>query len=197
MADLLVFISTTRVGQLTGTTSNKWPSGRPNSWRDLVDAERWPLLMDTGSWGMWGVDLGANCEHSDGRLYFFFGDVAEVQDFGDVAEVQDLGVPRNADLVAWTDAPKVLSHGGHQAQGWDFVIPNDHQGASETTAQKDWRLCAKCHSLFWAPNEDPAGSVCPADRGLHAPLGWNFFLPSREQGATEATGQKDWRFCAK
>ena len=80
---------TVRVGQLIGTTSASWP--------DLVDPQHWPLLVDSGPWGMWGVDLGANTEHSDGRLYFFFGDTAEKP-----------GLPRNADLVAWTDDRDVL-----------------------------------------------------------------------------------------
>jgi hypothetical protein len=153
-----------------------------------VDAQGWPLLTDTGSWGMWGVDLGANTEHADGRLYFFFGDVAEVQ---------GSGILRNADLVAWTDDRKVLRHGGHQALGWTFYLPSrEAQGATDATGQRDWRFCSQCNGLFWAPEGNPALTVCPAG-GQHDPLGWTFYLPSREgQGATDATGQPDWRSCA-
>jgi hypothetical protein len=144
-------LSTVRVGQLTGTTGDQWP--------DLVDARGWPLLTDTGRWGLWGVDLGANTEHPDvdhpgGRLFIFFGDVAEMP---------GKQIPRNADLVAWTDERKVLLHGGHQALGWTFVLPNREAGAPDTAGQPEWRFCSKCNGLFWAPHGQPAG-VCPRHR---------------------------------
>ncbi|MCC5668907.1 hypothetical protein LC653_34895 [Nostoc sp. CHAB 5784] len=175
---------TNRVGQLTGSTDL---FDRDPKWPLLVDAEQWPLLNDTGRWGALGADLGANTEHSDGRLYIFFGDTTKTPNSPN---------EQNTDLVAWTDANKVLRHGGHLALGWKFFLPNDHQGATEATGQKDWRFCAKCHGLFWAQNDQPAG-VCPRDGLPHDPIGWKFFLPNDHQGATEATGQKDWRFCAK
>ncbi len=178
MVDIPSMQWTVRIGQLTGTTGDRW--------RDLVDAQRWPLLIDTGHWGMVGVDLGANTEHSDGRLYFFFGDTAEIPP-----------VPRNADLVAWTDDRAILRHGGHQRLGWTFHLPSEEaQHATDATGQGDWRFCATCHGLFFAPHGDATGTACPAG-GPHVPLGWNFHLPSEEaQHATDATGQGAWRFCA-
>jgi hypothetical protein len=84
MADFVEWVSTERVGQLTGP----------------ADPQGWTLLNgDTRNWSVVGVDLGANADH-EGRTYFFFGDVA------------------NND------------GGRHQAIGWNFFIPNDHQGAS-------------------------------------------------------------------
>jgi hypothetical protein len=236
-------LSTTRIGQLTGSTRLNEPK-----WEDSVDAMGWPLLNETGRWGVMGADLGANTEYGDGRLYFFFGDVAVEQDSHHPFFSYN---PNNSDFVAWTDDKTILQHGGHLAQGWNFFLPNDHQGATDTTGQKDWRFCVKCaglfwapngqaagicpkggahahhpaswnfylpndhqgatgttgqkdwrfcpkcHGLFWAPNGDPAGSICPEDSAPHAPVGWNFYLPNDHQGATDAKGQKEWRFCAK
>jgi hypothetical protein len=124
------------------------------------------LLTDTGHWGMLGVDLGANTEHSDGRLYFFFGDTAEKP---------HVGVPRNADLVAWTEDREILRHGGHQWQGFTFFLPSgEQQHASEPkTGQGDWRFCVNCHGLFF--DGFPGKGVCPGALGggirLHAVLG--------------------------
>lgn len=49
-------------------------------WPHAEDPVRRPLLTDTGRWDVLGVDMGANTEHADGRLYIFFGDVAVEQD---------------------------------------------------------------------------------------------------------------------
>jgi hypothetical protein len=38
--------------------------------------------------------------------------------------------------------------------------------------------------------------VCPAG-DAHVPIGWIFVLPNDQQGATDATGQQDWRPCDK
>ena len=83
--------------------------------------------------------------------------------------------------------------GKHDPVGWEFFLPNDHQGATEQTGQKDWRFCDRCHGLFFSPQGGEAGT-CPAG-GKHRPAGWIFFIPNREQGATEQTGQPDWRYC--
>jgi hypothetical protein len=77
------FISTERIGQLTGSTD---PAGLP-----ILNNS------DVGEWqgaGVEGVDLGANAEHG-GRLYFFFGDVAGP------GAAQDSN-REGADLVGWT-----------------------------------------------------------------------------------------------
>src|SRR6266498_3168160 len=178
---------TERIGQLTGSTRSSDPT-----WIRSVDAMQWPLLNDTGRWGVMGVDLGANTEDSDGRLYIFFGDVAVEQDrnFPGFS-----GNPNNSDLVAWTDDTKVLRHGGHLALGWNFFLPSKEQGATESSGQPDWHLCSKCGGLFWAPNDQPSG-ICPKGDN-HQPIGWNFVLPNKQQGATDATGQGNWRFCDK
>ncbi|MFG3223941.1 hypothetical protein ACGF07_04035 [Kitasatospora sp. NPDC048194] len=104
--------------------------------------------------------------------------------------------PRNSDLVAWTDDTRVAEAVlvEHDPQGWNFVLPNTTQGATDTTGQPDWRYCAKCNGLFFAPHESATGSRCPLD-GEHVPAGWNFVLPNNVQGATDATGQPDWRYC--
>jgi hypothetical protein len=179
-------LSTVRIGQLTGTAPEE-PM--------RVDFQNWPLLQDTSNlggrghvnpqWGVLGVDLGANTEH-DGKLFFFFGDVRS-----------DKKQPDNADLVAWTDDTVILRHGGHFPLGWNFSLPNTQQGAPLTSGQPDWRLCIKCHELFWAPQGDASGSACPKDGGTHLPLGWTFVLPNKEQGAPLTSGQPNWSFCGK
>jgi uncharacterized protein with PIN domain len=171
-------LSTTRVGQLTGSTDldedqPKWPS--------LVDAEQWPLLNDTGRWGAIGVDLGTTTEH-EGRTYIFFGDVA--------TKAQS-GISLNADLVAWIDEPEVLRHGGHLALGWKFVLPNEPTGVQ---GQPDWRFCRKCGSLFWDGNDTFKG-FCHRDGGPHDAIGLRFVIPAREMSAQ--AGQPDWRYCGK
>lgn len=183
---LVLFLSTTRIGQLTGSTDDRW--------KDSVDAMRWPLLNDTGRWGVLGVDLGASTEH-EGRTYFFFGDVANQQGPPEHPFFSDN--PNGSDFIAWTDDSKILRHGGHLAVGWNFFLPNDHQGAGSRTGQKDWRFCGKCGGLFWAP-DGQAGGVC-LKSGSHTyhPTSWNFYLPNDHQGATDSSGQKDWRFCSK
>jgi hypothetical protein len=149
--DRIEVVRTERVGQLSG----------------LRDPEGRRVINPTEDWTVVGVDLGANTEH-DGRLVFFFGDVA------------------------------TTDNGEHRAVGWNFVIPNDHRGATEFTGQPDWRLCSRCQGLFWAPGGDRSGSVC-SKGGEHyfEPDSWNFVLPNDHQGATELTGQPDWRFCGK
>jgi hypothetical protein len=75
-------VETVRLGQLTGN----------------VAPASLPLLNLTTAWGVPGVDLGANTEHSDGnlsRLFIFFGDVPRAGRID--------GPPQDADLVAWTE----------------------------------------------------------------------------------------------
>jgi hypothetical protein len=163
-------LGTERIGQLTGSTAPGWPQTK--------DPMHWPLLNETGRCGVNGVDLGANTEHN-GRLYIFFGDVA---------------IDNNPDTVCWTTDTVVQRHGGHLALGWDFRIPNDHQGAGPATGQWDWRLCEQCHGMFYCPRAPHGAGVCPAG-GTHSPIGWNFVLPNHEQGAS--TGQNGWRHCSR
>ena len=93
-------VCTVRAGQLTGNS----------------DPQGWTLLNgDTRHWGVSGTDLGANTEHN-GRLYFFFGDVE--RDRFDDPKIY-------TDLVAWTDTTQVATHGGHAADGFNFVLPHD------------------------------------------------------------------------
>ena len=77
-------LAVNRIGQISGTTTTWFPNppapGDKERWPLLVDAVGNPLLTDTGKWwNVEGLDEGANAEHSDGRLYFFFGDVATDQ----------------------------------------------------------------------------------------------------------------------
>ena len=180
--DRIQLLNTTRIGQLTGVAPEEQPR---------VDFQGWPLLHDTAkSWGVLGVDLGANTEHVDtennNKLFFFFGDVRS-----------DGKQPGNADLVAWTDDTEILRHGGHLALGWNFVLPNKQQGATNSDGQPDWRFCGKCHGLFWAPGGDATGTTCPRDSGNHDPKGWIFVLPNAQQGAPLSSGQANWSHCDK
>jgi hypothetical protein len=126
-------LSTVRIGQLTGSKRVRDPK-----WENPVDPIGWPLLNDTGRWGVMGADLGANTEHADGRLYFFTGDVAVEWDPS--PEFTGFsGEPliiNNSDLVAWTDDREILRHGGYLAQGWNFFLPNDYQGPRIPPARK-------------------------------------------------------------
>ena len=167
-------IRTIRVGQLTGSTNE--------GHRDPVDAEGWPLLQETTSWGVQGLDLGALAEHrDDGRLYIFFGDVATHQRQGDP--------PQNSDLVAWTDDREVLHHGAHLAIGWEFVLPFKPTAIG---GQDRWQFCLKCAALFWNGDSSFKG-VCPAG-GVHDTfgLGLDFVIPFEPTGVA---GQPDWHFC--
>jgi hypothetical protein len=150
MAERVEWLHTERIAQLTGSR----------------DPEDWPLPNVTDGWTVEGTDLGANAEHGDGRLYFFFGDVA------------------------------TTDNGEHRWAGWRFFLPNDHQGATDSTGQPDWRFCDRCHSLFRAPDGSTSDSACPAG-GEHAAAGWNFVLPNDQQGGHAGIGQADWRFCRK
>lgn len=170
----IAVVQTTRIGQLTGTTGATWPL--------LVDPVGWPLQTDTGRWNVIGVDEGANAKHSDGRTYFFFGDVATDQS----------GTPpENSDLVAWTDEPTLLRHGGHLAEGWTFQLPLTGPGVE---GQPDWQFCLKCSALFWNGDARFKGR-CPAGEAHDTfNLGLNFSLPFQP---TSIAGQVGWRFCGK
>ena len=163
-----------RIGQISGTTGSSWPM--------LVDPVGNPLLTDTGAWNIVGVDEGANAEHSDGRLYFFFGDAAT-----------DLSgrPPENADPVAWTDEAALLCHGGHQAMGLRFRLPISGAGVE---GQSHWQFCLKCSALFW--NGDPHFKGCCSSGGAHDTfgVGLDFSLPFEP---TASAGQHQWRFCVK
>jgi hypothetical protein len=184
-------LSTVRIGQLTGSTRSQEPR-----WIRSVDPVQWPLLNETGRWGVMGLDLGANTEHSDKKLYFFFGDVAVEWDPRFPGFSGDGPIVENSDLVAWTDDTDILTHGGHLAIGWNFFLPNDEQGANEHIGQPDWRFCVRCGGLFWAPKGSTFGSVCPkGGEHNHGGVGLTFFLPNDHQQANESTGQPNWRFC--
>jgi hypothetical protein len=174
-------IGTERIGQLTGSTDSTTSPDRPRPWPLPVDSQGWPLLQDTGAWGVVGVDLGANTEHSDGRLYFFFGDVATSVDSGNQL---------NTDLVAWTDDTYVHRHGGHLALGWTFVLPFQPTGVQ---GQPDWCFCGKCNGLFWNGDSHGFRGVC-SKGGAHSAIGNNFVLPFQP---TSVQGQSEWRFCGK
>jgi hypothetical protein len=166
-------LSTIRIGQLTGTNGATWP--------DLVDPQGWPLLNDTGPYGVVGVDLGANTMYGD-RTYIFFGDVATRQGPDDI---------ENSDLVAWTDESSVLRRGGHLAKGWTFVLPFEPTGIE---GQHDWQFCLKCGALFWNGDAHFKGA-CPKGASHDTfGVGFRFVLPFEP---TAASGQHDWRFCGK
>ena len=74
--------------------------------------------------------------------------------------------------------------GGHQAQGFNFVLPHDVNETAQ--AQGAWRFCSKCSGMFW--NGAPSDGVCPTGSGHHA-QGFNFVLP--HEGATRQGGRSE------
>ena len=98
--------------------------------------------------------------------------------------------PVYADLVAWTDATQVATHGGHAAEGFDFVLPHDQTPVQG--GQRDWRFCVKCSGLFFDGHPDKG--TCSMG-GEHSAAGFNFVLP-HDQTPVQG-GQRDWRFCVK
>ncbi|MFD8974900.1 hypothetical protein [Streptomyces sp. NPDC059593] len=212
MPDHVEHLGTERIGQLTG---GRDPQGRV-------------VINDTESWTVVGIDLGANTEH-DGKLVFYFGDVATTDNgehrwkgWNFVLPNDHQGEPEQLERTGqrdwrycsrchslfWADrgstAGTACPLGGEHyfhPDSWTFFLPNDHQGDPEQlerTGQRDWRYCGTCRGLFYAPNGDPAGTVCPAG-GEHSfpPGSWMFYLPNDRQGATPETGQWDWRYCSK
>jgi hypothetical protein len=65
--------------------------------------------------------------------------------------------------------------GGHQSQGFMFVLPHDVPGTA--TAQTAWRFCQKCFCMFF-DGADNKGSC--AGRGGHQAQGFMFVLPHLE-----------------
>ena len=63
--------------------------------------------------------------------------------------------------------------GGHQSQGWQFVLPCDVPPTP--TTQGEWRYCGNCGGLFFDGYPDNKG-VCPKGGG-HASIGSHFVLP--------------------
>jgi len=170
----VVWLATERVGPLTGSRREGHPELRE-------DPQYLPLLNELWVCGVQGADLGANTEHSDGRLYFFTGDVTPVPGTGN---------PDNADMVAWTDETRIVRHGGHFSLGQQFVLPfGEAPGPSQ---QPDWRHCLKCGSMFWDGDPRVKG-VCAAG-GVHAWDGPNFTLPF---GDGAGPGQPKWSFCGQ
>ncbi|WP_415803174.1 LGFP repeat-containing protein [Cytobacillus oceanisediminis] len=72
----------------------------------------------------------------------------------------------------YPDKGKCPAGGGHQAIGYNFVLPHDVPGTP--TAQTDWRYCGKCHAMFY--DGYPDKGKCPAGGG-HQAIGYNFVLP--------------------
>ena len=165
------WLSTVRIGPLTGP-ANQDP----------------PPLQDTTRWGVEGTDEGVSVVLGD-RTYIYFGDVNPHPWDADRL---------NLDLVAWTSEPHVHTHGGHLALGSTFFLPNSsQQSGPASTQQPNWRYCVKCNSLFYCPSGTGAGR-CTFDNGLHSDdgVGYEFYLPSLEEGAAPAIGQPDWHYCA-
>jgi hypothetical protein len=180
------FLGTERIGQLSGAFNAPPDPDRPDI--RLTDAMGWPLLNDLGWWGIEGVDMGPSTEHC-GRLYLFFGDAIPTPGARDRRQ-------QDTDPVAWTDDVAIVRHGGHVATGsWNFFLPNEHQPAA-LSSQSDWRLCRKCHALFWAMHGETAFSRCAAG-GTHEAAGWNFSLLSTRHLADGSHGQANWFRCRK
>ena len=156
-------LGTVRAGQLTGSIDpqNKW------------------LFNYTQGWGVPGVDLGANTVHDDNRLHIFFGDVPR----GGRTD----GPAQDTDLVASLNG---LHLAGHEAAGFNFVLPHDD---TPVDGQRSWRFCVKCHAIYF--DGYPVKGVC-SQGGTHAfhPQSYEFALPHDN---TPVDGQRSWRFCVK
>jgi hypothetical protein len=164
-------LRTTHVASITGTTGEHWPH--------LVDVTGNPLLQDTGVWGVAGVDLGANCLRG-GRTYFFFGDTV----------TKNFPEPfAGPDFVAWTDDESVWRHGGHQALGFNFILPYEPPALE---GESGWRFCTECHALFWSLA--PVNRCSGSKDGWHNAAGLLFRLPVEP---TDISGQYGWRRCAQ
>jgi hypothetical protein len=68
--------------------------------------------------------------------------------------------------------------GTHAPIGWTFVLPNDVQGATSSTGQKDWRYCGHCKGLFFDGYVHKG--ACPS-----APGGGLRLTPLLESGTNE------------
>jgi hypothetical protein len=153
---------TVRVAQLTGSN----------------DAENRPVLNNTAEWGGAGMDLGANCIDSDGKIYIYLSDV--------VPEENRPGAPpHDADVVTWINAPIL---GGHEPEGLDFALPFE---LSSSQGEREWRYCRNCAALFFNGSDK---GVCPASDEGHAPGDWKFAIPFEP---TDVLGQREWRHCVK
>ena len=178
------WLSTTHVGPLTGPAVSP-AVNLPVQWQGV--------MQDTTLWGVAGVDEGVSVVFN-GRTYIYFGDVNPTSSDN---------YWRNLDLIAWTSDPYVHTHGGHVQEGWIFYLPNSHLQSGPTPMQQPgWHFCVKCCSLFYCPTGTSAGR-CMYDNGLHTyayagkPVGYEFYLPNLEHGATPNMGQKDWHYCTK
>jgi hypothetical protein len=71
-------------------------------------------------------------------------------------------------------------------------------GRAYAATQADWRLCSKCHGLFYSgPNcsYNRENQRCPAG-DLHIPFGFNYVL-EYDIELTSRWAQNGWRFCDK
>ena len=90
-----------------------------------------------------------------------------------------------------TNKGRCSAGGGHQAQGYDFVLP--YGTLAETpTAQVSWRFCDKCYAMFFDGFADKGR--CPAGGGHHA-QGFVFRLPHDINA--DGGNQGNWRYCQK
>jgi hypothetical protein len=62
--------------------------------------------------------------------------------------------------------------GGHQSQGFMFVLPHDVPPTN--LAQDQWRFCNQCNAMFF--DGFPTKGACPAGGG-HQSQGFMFVLP--------------------
>jgi hypothetical protein len=90
-----------------------------------------------------------------------------------------------------TNKGRCQAGGGHNAQGYNFGLPNGNLPQTGT-AQISWRFCDKCFVMFW--DGIPDKGRCAAGGG-HNAQGYNFRLT--HDVAADANNQGDWRYCQK
>jgi len=82
--------------------------------------------------------------------------------------------------------------GGHEAAGFNFVLPHDVPENYRT--QSRWRNCWKCQVMFFDGHVPANKGRCPSGGG-HEAAGYNFVLPHTEPPRHDR--QTWWRNCAK
>jgi hypothetical protein len=88
------------------------------------------------------------------------------------------------------DKGKCPAGGGHEAHGFNFVLPHDQPESPDR--QGAWRFCGKCHAMFF--DGFPDKGTCPAGGG-HDAQGFVFVLPHDQPEGPDRQGA--WRFCGK
>lgn len=81
--------------------------------------------------------------------------------------------PPGGPAVGNVAVPHRSNRGGHEAAGFNFVLPHDIPGTS--TAQDSWRFCHLCNAMYY--DGFPDNGRCVGSGGGHEAAGFTFVLP--------------------